>query len=72
MSNSKLRDIANKAFQLGEKYSEEKHVRKILRSLPMRFSAKIAAIEKTKDVTKMSLNDIWGSLQTYERNLKAQ
>lgn len=38
--SSKLRDIANKANQLGEAYSEEKLVRETLRSLPMRFGAK--------------------------------
>ena len=32
--NSKLCDIANKAFALGQKISEEKIVRKVLRSLP--------------------------------------
>lgn len=34
--SSKLRDIANKTFQLGEQYPTEKLVRKTLRSLPMR------------------------------------
>jgi hypothetical protein len=30
---SKLRDISNQTFQLGEKYSEKKLLHKILRSL---------------------------------------
>lgn len=45
MFSSKPRDTANKAFQLGETYLEEKLVRKTLRSLTMRFGAKVAAIE---------------------------
>lgn len=49
MLSSKLRDIANKVFQLGEEYPEEKLVRKAVRSPQMRFSAKVEA----KDVTKL-------------------
>lgn len=70
--SSNLRDISNKEFQLGEKYSEEKLVRKTLRSLPMRFNEKIASIEEAKDMTKMTFKDLLGSLQTYEMNLNAQ
>lgn len=35
--NIRLRDIANTSFALGEKMSEEKPSRKILRSLPKKF-----------------------------------
>ena len=38
---AKLKDIVNLAFNLGENISEPKIVRKILRSLPERFHAKI-------------------------------
>lgn len=62
MFSGKLRDIANKAFQSGEPYSKEKLMRKTLRSLPMRFRPKVAAIEEVKDVTKLSLDDLLGSL----------
>lgn len=67
--SGKLRDIANNAFQLGETYLEEKLVKKILRSLPMRFGAKVVAIEESKDVAKMTLDDLLRSLQAYEINL---
>lgn len=69
---SKLRHIANKVFQLGEIYYEEKLVRKTPRSLPMRFSVEIAAIEEAKDDAKMTLDDLLGSLQTYKMSLNAQ
>lgn len=52
MFSGKLIDIANKAFQLGEEYPEEKLVPKALRSLPTRFHEKVATIEEVKDVTK--------------------
>ena len=42
----KLQDIVNSAFNLGETIYEPKIVRKVLRSLPERFHAKITAIEE--------------------------
>lgn len=69
--SSRLRGIANKPFQREEEYPYEKHVRKALRCLPTRFNAKVAAIEKAKDATKLSLDDLLGSLQTYEMSVSA-
>ena len=42
---AKLKDIVNSAFNLGETILEPKIVRKVLRSLPERFHAKITAIQ---------------------------
>ena len=42
---AKLKNIVNSAFNLGETIFEPKIVRKVLRSLPKRFHAKITAIE---------------------------
>ena len=42
---AKLKDILNLAFNLGETISEPNFVRKVLRSLPERFYAKITTIE---------------------------
>ena len=47
---AKLMDIVNSAFSLGECIAESKIVRKILRSLPERFLAKITAIKEVKDI----------------------
>ena len=47
---AKLKDIVNLVFNLGEQISEPKIVRKVLRSLPKRFHAKITAIEESKDI----------------------
>ena len=41
---TKLKDIVNLAFNFGETILEPKIVRKVLRSLPKRFHAKITAI----------------------------
>ena len=42
---TKLKDIVNSAFNLGETIPEPKIMRKVFRSLPKRFHAKITAIE---------------------------
>ena len=49
---TKLKDIVNLAFNLGETILEPKFVRKMLRSLSERFHTKITAIEKSKDIDK--------------------
>ena len=66
---AKLKDIVNSAFNLGETIPEPKIVRKVLRSLPERFHAKITAIEESKDINKIPLTELVGNLQTYELGL---
>ena len=66
---AKLEDIVNSAFNLGKKISKPKIVRKILRSLPKRFHAKITAIEESKDIDTIPLTMLIGNLQTYELGL---
>jgi excinuclease UvrABC nuclease subunit len=61
-----IRDTANTSFALGEKMSDEKLVRKILRSLPKRFAMKVTAIEEAQDISNMQVDEIIGSLQTFE------
>ena len=67
---AKLKDIVNSAFNLGESIVEPKIVRKILRSLPERFRAKITAIEEVKDIDHIPLTELVGNLQTYEMGLR--
>ena len=66
---AKLKDIVNLAFNLGETIPEPKIMRKVLRSLPERFHAKITAIEELKDIDKIHLTELVGNLQTYELGL---
>ena len=65
----KLKDIVNSAFNLGEQSPEPNIVRKVLRSLPERFHAKIIFIEESKDIDKIPLTELIGNLQTYELGL---
>ena len=46
--------------------SDEKLVRKILRSLPKSFAMKVTAIEESQDICNMRVNELIGSLQTFE------
>ena len=66
---AKLKDIVNSAFNFGETIPEPKIVRKVLRSLPERFHAKITIIEESKDIDKIPLIELVGNLQTYELRL---
>ena len=67
---TKLCDIANESFVLGEKIPETTLVRKIMRSLPDRFSSKVIAIEEAKDLDSMKVDDLMGSLRAFEMHLK--
>ena len=66
---AKLKDIVNLVFNLGETIPEPKIVKKVLRSLPERFHAKITTIEESKDIDKIPLTELVGNLQTYELGL---
>ena len=66
---AKLKDIVNSAFNLGETIPEPKIVRKVLKSLPKRFHAKISTIEELKDIDKIPLTKLVANLQTYELGL---
>ena len=52
---AKLKDIVNSAFNLRETISKPQIIRKMLRSLPKRFHAKITVIEESKDIDKIPL-----------------
>ena len=66
---AKLKDIVNSTFNLGETIPKPKIVRKVLRSLPERFHAKITAIEESKDIDKIPLTELVGNLQIYRLGL---
>ena len=59
---AKLKDIVNSTFNLGETIPKPKIVRKVLRSLPERFHAKITTIEESKDIDKTPLTKLVGNL----------
>ena len=54
---------------LREKTEDAKVVRNILRSLPESFRAKVTAIEESKDLDEIKIQELIGSLQIYELGL---
>ena len=69
---SKLNEVVLSKFNLGEKTEDSKIEWKILRSLPESFRAKVIAIEKSKDLDDIKVQELIGSLQTYELSLPNQ
>ena len=68
----KLNEVVIGKFNLGEKTEDSKIVRKILRSLPESFRAKVIAIEESKDLDEIKIQELVSSLQTYELSLPSQ
>ena len=66
---AKLNDIINYAYNLGEIYDQPKIVRKILRSLTENFRPKVIVITESKDVDSILVDELVGSLQSYELDL---
>ena len=65
----KLNEVVIRKLNLGEKTEDSKVVRKILRSLLESFWAKVTAIEESKDLDEIKVQELIGSLQTYELTL---
>ncbi|CAM8923747.1 unnamed protein product [Rhodiola kirilowii] len=70
--NTRVLDISNESFALGEPMSKEKLVRKVLRSLPKRYAMKALAVKETQDVKTMRLDELMGSLQTNEMEMNEE
>ncbi|CAM8949990.1 unnamed protein product [Rhodiola kirilowii] len=70
--NTRVLDISNEAFALGEPMTEETLVRKVLRSLTKRFAMKALAVKEAHDVKTMRLDELMGSLQTHEMDMNEE
>ena len=68
---TRFTDIINGLKSLGKVYTNVEMVRKILRCLPRSWGPKVTAIEEAKDLTKMGLDELLGSLMTHEITLKS-
>ena len=64
-----MNDIVNSAYNLGEIYDQPKIFREILRSLTENFRSKVTAITKSNDVDSIPIDELEGSLQSYELDL---
>jgi regulator of replication initiation timing len=66
---TKISDLRNSMVSLGKSVSDVKLIQKILRSLPERFRIKVTTIKESKDLDEMKIEELVGSLQTYEYSL---
>ncbi|CAM8965583.1 unnamed protein product [Rhodiola kirilowii] len=66
--NTRVLELSNEASALGKPIDEERLVSKVLRSLPPRFAMKVTAIEEMHDISMLKLDELTGSLRTYEIN----
>ena len=66
---AKFNDIVNSAYNLGEIYDQPKIVRKILRSLAEDFRLQVTTITESKDMDCIPVDELVGSLQSYELDL---
>lgn len=62
-------EVVNYIRGLGVESKEYLVVHKVLRSLHKRYDSKILAIEETKDLTKMTLDELHAILTKYEMRI---
>ena len=65
----KLNEVVIGKFNLGEKTKDSKMVKLILQSLSESFYMEVTAIEESKDLDEIKIQELIGSLQTYEQSL---
>ena len=61
--------IMNQLNQLGRVIPKDEMVKRLLRSLPKFWRSTVVAIREVKDLNKISLDEICGSLFTYEQEV---
>ncbi|MEQ5248926.1 hypothetical protein, partial [Escherichia coli] len=70
--NARVQELKNEAAVLGEPFSSDKLVRKILRSLPVRFRMKVTAIQESVGWETKSVAELMSNLRTYEMHILSQ
>jgi hypothetical protein len=66
----RIDEVFNSIIELGEEVNESIIVQKTLRSLPLRYDAKVSSIEESRDLTKMRVDELHGILITYEMRIE--
>nr|GFA60613.1 UBN2 domain-containing protein [Tanacetum cinerariifolium] len=67
---ARFNTIFNSLKALDEGYSSKNYVRKFLRALHPKYKAKVMAIEESKDLTSLSLDELIKNLKVYEMIIK--
>ncbi|GAV63833.1 UBN2 domain-containing protein, partial [Cephalotus follicularis] len=66
---NRLLDITNGLLGLGKVFGQDELVRKLLGSLNDEWEPKVTAIEESKDLKTMEIEELLGSLMTHEVKL---
>ncbi|GJV12550.1 hypothetical protein Tco_1354091 [Tanacetum coccineum] len=66
MLSYKFNTIITSLKALDESFSSRNHVKKFLRALRSKWRPKVTAIEESKDLSKLSLDELVGNLKVYE------
>ena len=67
---SKVSTIINQIRSYGDTLDDKKVVHKILRSLPAKFEHVVAAIEISKDLSKLTVDELMGALEANEERIR--
>ncbi|GJS02687.1 DUF4219 domain-containing protein [Tanacetum coccineum] len=63
---SRFNTIITSLKALDESFSSRNYVRRFLRALPSKWRPKVTAIEESKDLSNLSLDELVGNLKVYE------
>ncbi|XP_071731574.1 uncharacterized protein [Rutidosis leptorrhynchoides] len=63
---SRFSNICSSLKALGTIYTNKQYVRKFLRALPSKWRPKVTAIDESKDLEKLSLDELIGNLKVHE------
>ena len=69
---SRLIIITNELKSLGTPITKLKKVQKLLGSLPDQWNAKVSAIEESKDLEELELDELMGILMVHEQKLEGR
>ena len=67
---SRVSNIFNQIKTYSDMIEDKKIIQKILRSLPIKYDHVVAAIEKSKDLSKLILLELMGSVEAHEKRMK--
>jgi hypothetical protein len=62
-------EVVNSNIPLGEEIKDQPIVQIILRSLPMRYDAKISTLEDRQDLDNLTMDELHGILTVYEMRI---
>ncbi|GKA34885.1 hypothetical protein Tco_0721314 [Tanacetum coccineum] len=70
VNSTNIDNLSDAVISLDEGFSSKNCVRKFLRALHPKWRAKVTAIEESKNLTTLSLDELIGNLKVYEEVIK--